>query len=128
MRKPPLDEQRRLLIRQILRELNVRSSDIEASAVISTDGLVIAAALGSADPDRFGAMCSALLALAQRAVHEVDRGALRQVLVEADNGSILLNQVGEDAVLAVSTRPTLQLGMVFLDAKRTAMRLSKALA
>ena len=42
---------------QVLEDLNSSSSDIEASALISNDGLVIASALPAGiDDDRVGAM------------------------------------------------------------------------
>lgn len=116
------------MVRSILRGLNASSAEIEATAAISGDGLVIASVLGEgADPDRFGAMCASLLALANRAAQEVARGRLRQVLVEGENGTMLLVQAGDDVVLAVAARPTVNLGMVFIEAKRTALRVADAL-
>ncbi|BAU48386.1 hypothetical protein SVA_1832 [Sulfurifustis variabilis] len=108
-------------LRPVLRRLNSLSADIEASAVISGDGLTIASVLGEGiDADRFGAMCASLLALADRAAQEIARGQLKQVLIEGENGTMLLVQAGPDAVLAVAARVTINLGMVFLEAKRTA--------
>jgi len=49
------------------------------------------------------------------------------VLVEGENGTMLLVQAGDDAVLAVAARPTVNLGMVFIKAKRTALRVADAL-
>lgn len=109
------------LIRPILRRLNSISNDIEASAVISGDGLSIAAVLGDdVDPDRFGAMCASLLALADRTAKEISRGELKQVLVEGTTGSMLVVRVSEMAVLAVASRPTVNLGRVFLEARKVA--------
>lgn len=123
------DSPQRKMVRSILRTLNAWSADVEATAVISNDGLVIASVLGEgADPDRFGAMCASLLALADRAAQEIARGSLKQVLVEGDKGTMLLVQAGERAVLAVAARPTVNLGMVFIEAKRTAAKVQAALA
>ena len=109
------------LIRPILRRLNSISSDIEASAVISVDGLSIASVLGDGvDPDRFGAMCASLLALADRTAKEISRGDLKQVLVEGTTGSMLVVRISELAVLAVAARPTVNLGRVFLEARKVA--------
>lgn len=109
------------LIRPILRRLNSISNDIEASAVISGDGISIAAVLGdNVDPDRFGAMCASLLALADRTAKEISRGDLKQVLVEGTKGSMLVVRVSEMAVLAVASRPTVNLGRVFLEARKVA--------
>jgi len=117
------------LLRPVLRTLNASSEDIEASAVVSGDGLTIAAVLGEGvDPDRFGAMCASLLALAARAAQEISRGQLKQVLVEGERGTMLLVHAGEDAVLAVAARPTKNLGMVFLEARRSAQKVLETLA
>ncbi len=123
------DEVRRKLIRSILRTLNASSTDIEASATISSDGLVIASVLGEGvDSDRFGAMCASLLALANRAAQEISRGALKQVLIEGDKGTMLLVQAGTDAVLAVAARPTVNLGMVFIEARKVAQKIHGVLS
>lgn len=112
----------------VLRALNSASADIEASAVISGDGLTLASVLGEGvDADRFGAMCASLLALADRAAQEIARGTLKQVLVEGDRGVMLLVYAGDAAVLAVAARPTVNLGMVFLEARKTALKVQAAM-
>ena len=115
-------------LRPILRELNASSGDIEASAVITGDGLALAWVLDdSVDKDRFAAMCASLLALADRAAQEISRGALHQVLVEGEKGTMLLVHAGRDAVLAVAAKPTVKLGMVFLEAKKVASKIELAM-
>lgn len=109
------------LLKPILRAFNSASGDIEASAIISTDGLTMAAVLADeVDHDRFGAMCASLLALANRAAQEISRGKLKQVLIEGDKGIMLLVYAGHSAVLAVAAKPTVNLGKVFIDARKTA--------
>lgn len=110
-------------LRSSLRALNGLSEDIEASAVISGDGLTLASVLDDdVDADRFGAMCASLLALAQRAGAEIARGELKQVLVEGDKGTMLLVSAGPDAVLAVATRPTINLGKIFIETRKIASK------
>jgi predicted regulator of Ras-like GTPase activity (Roadblock/LC7/MglB family) len=122
------DAARASMIRSVLRGLNSLSAEIEASAVISADGLVVAAVLGEGtDHDRFGAMCASLLALADRAAQEIGRGRLKQVLVEGELGTMLLVHAGSDAVLAVAARPTINLGMVFLEARKVAQKIASML-
>lgn len=53
-------------------------------------------------------MCASLLALADRAAREVDRGRLRQVILDGTGGPMLLTQAGDTAVLAVAAAPTVQ--------------------
>ena len=117
-------EVRASALRSVLRELNASSTDIEASACISSDGYSIASVLGQGvDADRFGAMCASLLALAHRAAQEIQRGTLKLVLVEGEQGVMLLVQAGADAILAVAAKPSKNLGMIFLDSKKVAQKL-----
>jgi len=122
------DDQKGKALRPILRAFNGASKDIEASAVISSDGFSLAWVLDeSVDPDRFGAMCASLLALANRAAQEISRGELKQVLIEGTKGTMLLVYAGEDAVLAVAARPTVNLGMVFIEARKVAHNIKEML-
>ncbi len=115
-------------VRSILRELNATSSDVEASAAITTDGFIIGAVLGDGvDADRFAAMCASLLALAERAAEEVARGRLKQLLIEGTSGLMLLVHAGNDAVLAVASKPSVNLGMVFIETRKSAARIKALL-
>ena len=115
-------------LKPILTSLNGSSSHIESSAVMSRDGLGIASVLGdSVDPDRLGAMCAALLGLADTTAKELDRGDLRQVLLHGSKGFILISHVGKKAVLAVASKPGTNLGMVLVEAKKTANKIEAIL-
>lgn len=115
-------------LRPILRAFNGSSSEIEASAVITSDGYTLAWVLDeSVDPDRYGAMCASLLALSNRAAQEISRGELKQVMIEGNKGTMLLVYAGNDAVLALATKPTANLGMVFIEARKTAQKIKDIL-
>ena len=116
------------MLTSILAELNGSSADIEASAVVSTDGLMMAALLpGNMDEDRVGAMSAALLSLGDRTAKELARGGLEQVLIKGDKGYILMTHAGEDAVLTVLAKPQAKLGLIFLDVKRAAESVGKVI-
>ncbi len=116
------------MLTSILSELNGSSADIEASAIVSTDGLMMAALLPSSmDEDRVGAMSAALLSLGDRTAKELARGGLEQVLIKGDKGYILMTYAGEDAVLTVLAKPQAKLGLIFLDVKRAAESVSKVI-
>ncbi len=115
--------------RSVLRELNASSPEIEASAAITTDGFIIGSVLGDdIDQDRFAAMCASLLALADRAADEISRGELKQVMIEGSAGVMLLVHAGEDAVLALSVKPTASLGRIFIEARKSAANIHNVLA
>jgi uncharacterized protein len=109
-----------LLVRR-LRDLQMSTPDIEASAVVSVDGLTIASSLpGGIEEDRVSAMSAAMLSLGDRIAQELGRGNLVQVYVKGEHGFVILSAVGEDAVLTVLAREDAKLGLVFFDMKRCA--------
>lgn len=111
-----------------LRDLQAGTPDIEASAVVSVDGLIMASSLPSGvDEDRISAMSAAMLSLGDRIASELSRGKLERVYISGDAGIIVLMAVGEEAVLTVLARSTAKLGLIFLDARRTAEDLEELL-
>ena len=109
-----------------LRDLQTSSTDVEASALVSVDGLIMASALPpDVEEDRVSAMSAAMLSLGERIAAELGRGTLDQVYIRGDSGYVLLLDVGEEAVLTVLARKDAKLGMLFLDMKRAAADLSK---
>lgn len=111
--------------RGLLRALQASSDKVQATALVSHDGLTLASVLSSeVNADRFGAMCASLLALATRAAGEVDRGELRQIILDGAHGPLLLTRAGNTGVLAVAAAPNANLGKVILDTRKTAAELS----
>lgn len=112
----------------VLTELNGTSADIEASGVISTDGLMMASVLPAGlDEDRVGAMSAAMLSLGDRTAQELNRGELEQVLIKGDSGYVLMTYAGNEAVLTVMAKPNAKLGLIFLDVKRAAESITELL-
>ncbi|MCK4763539.1 MAG: roadblock/LC7 domain-containing protein [Candidatus Aminicenantes bacterium] len=115
-------------ITEVLKDLESSTKDIEASAVVSDDGFIIASILPpDIDEDRVGAMSAAMLALGERAVRELSRGELEQTYVKGKEGYVILTAVGEMAVLTTIVSEQAKLGLVFLEMKRTAEELLKIL-
>jgi len=109
-----------------LRDLRVSTPDIEASAVVSVDGLIIASDLpADVEEDRVSAMSAAMLSLGERIAGELGRGLLDQVYIRGDNGYVILMSVGEEAVLTSLARQDAKLGLVFLDMRRAATDLAR---
>jgi predicted regulator of Ras-like GTPase activity (Roadblock/LC7/MglB family) len=109
-----------------LKDLQISTPDVEASAVVSVDGLIIASALPpDVEEDRVSAMSAAMLSLGERIASELGRGMLDQVYIRGANGYVILSSVGEEAVLTVLARKDAKLGLVFLDMRRAAEDLSR---
>jgi uncharacterized protein len=109
-----------------LRELQASSPDIEASAIVSVDGLSIASALPQGvEEDRVSAMSAAMLSLGERIASELGRGSLEQVYIKGEKGYVVLMSVGQDAVLTALAREQAKLGLIFLDMRRATEDLAK---
>jgi len=109
-----------------LRDMQVSSPDIEASAVVSVDGLPIATALPrEVEEDRVSAMSAAMLSLGERIASELGRGNLSEVQIKGEKGFVILQSLGSEAVLTVLAREGAKMGLVLLDMRRAVDDLSK---
>ena len=123
------DESYEKAINSVLKSLNSVSEHIEASSVMSRDGISVASVLSEGvDPNRLGAMCASLLSLGDTTAKELDRGKVKKLLLEGENGYILIIHIGNKAVLGIVTRPNANLGMVFVEAKKTALQILNILS
>jgi predicted regulator of Ras-like GTPase activity (Roadblock/LC7/MglB family) len=121
-----LAKSRTELMVERLRDLQVSSPDVEASAVVSVDGLTMASALPrEVEEDRVSAMSAAMLSLGERIASELGRGTLEQVYIRGQTGYVILMSVGEEAVLTVLAREQAKLGLLFLDMRRAAQDLTR---
>ena len=113
-------------IQEILRNLRSVSPDIIGSAMVSTDGFIIASLLpNEIDEELVSGMAAALLGVGERIAHELMGGAMEQTYVRGRQGYVILNAVGQEALLIVLTTPDAKLGLVFLDIRRRVADLSK---
>ena len=112
-------------VTRTLKALRGASAEVEACALISHDGHIVACRMSpEVDADRFGAMCASLLALASRAASEVDRGELRQIILDGSRGPVILIRAGEAGVLAVAATRAALLGKLLLEVRRAAQALA----
>jgi uncharacterized protein len=109
-----------------LKQMQSSSPDIEASAIVSIDGLTIASVLPQGvEEDRVSAMSAAMLSLGERIANELGRSALEQIYIKGKLGYVVLMSVGNDAVLTVLASEQAKLGLIFLDIRRAAEDLTK---
>lgn len=122
------EQPRANLLVEILQDLQASSSGIQASAVVSVDGLTIASALPrDVQEDRVAAMSAAMLSLGERISSELGRGELDQVYIKGEMGYVLLLSVGEDAVLTTLAKANAKLGLIFLDMKRAVEQITEVI-
>ena len=111
-----------------LQELQMNTPDVEATILVSVDGLTMASSLpGGTEEDRIAAMSAAMLSLGERIASELGRGMLDEVYVKGEQGYVVLRAVGEEAVLTVLARQKTKLGLLFLDMRRASTDLAAIL-
>ena len=112
-------------LQQILENLATGTPDILGAAVVSEDGLLIARVLPTqAEEASVGGMASVLLRLGSRVSSELSLGGMKQVMINGDDGNVLMVEAGEGALLMVLMQRRAALGLIFLDVGRA----SKAIA
>lgn len=106
---------------QRLRDLRGTLPDVQASAVVSSDGLIVASDLPSGvEDDNVSAMSAAMLSLGDRIAEELGRGSLDQVYIHGKEGYVVLMSAGEEAVLTVLARKEAKLGLILYDVRKAA--------
>jgi hypothetical protein len=111
-----------------LLELQSSSGDIEACAVVSEDGLIMASSLPQGTEEtRVAAMCAAMLSMGERTIKELKRGKLEQLFAKGDNGYVITMQSGAHVDLLALARKDAKLGLIFFDLAKTAERVKTIL-
>jgi predicted regulator of Ras-like GTPase activity (Roadblock/LC7/MglB family) len=104
-----------------LSNFQTASSDVEATAVVSEDGLIMASLLPRGlEEAQIAAMSAAMLTIGTRTARELKRGKVEQIFVKGSDGYVVIMAAGAHAVLLGLARKDAKLGLVFLDASRAA--------
>jgi hypothetical protein len=109
-------------------DLLAQAPEVEAAAVVSFDGLPMASALpATMDEDRVAAMSAALLSLGERAAEGLGRGALNQVYIEGETGTVFLVAAEDEAVVVAVAARGAKVGMMLYEVRRAAEAVADAL-
>lgn len=107
-------------LNKVLKSLQSDSPGIEACALISEDGLLIASALPQdLDETRVGGMSATLVNLGTRAATELRRGEVREVIVRGEAGCAVMIHAGRGTVLLALATESTPLGLIFFDMRET---------
>ena len=115
-------------IAEVLRGLRISSPEIIGAAVVSIEGFIISAvAPAEIDEELVGGMAAALLGVGERISGELMRAPMEQTYVKSEKGYVILNSVGEDAVLVLLVTKEAKLGLIFLELRRMIPELLKVI-
>lgn len=108
-------------IQQALEKLKATSNDIEAAALVSQEGFIIASVLSeNLGEESVAALTASFQGLAERSAEELGKGRPRQFFLQADLGYIVVMEVTKDAFLTVLSNRFGKPGMLLLDMRRGA--------
>ena len=110
----------------VLKELQGKAMDIVGTAVIRTNGLVIASALPTESNERMiAAMSAALLGTSKRAAETLfEEGDFKSLNLELDKGNMFLMGAGR-VILVVITKKEPNIGLVTLEMEDSSKKISE---
>lgn len=115
-------------LNKVLLDLQASSGAIEACAVVSEDGLILASSLPQGiEESRVAAMCAAMLSIGERTVSELKRGNLEQLFAKGDNGYFVATKAGNHVVLLAIACKDAKLGLIFFDLSKTSDKIRNIL-
>jgi predicted regulator of Ras-like GTPase activity (Roadblock/LC7/MglB family) len=111
---------------ELLRKMEAVNAEIQGSAIVSVQGLPICSVLARDVNDGIvSAMSAAILSVSERAVEELARGDLKRILIEGNDGIIILSKAGQNAILCTLCKANASLGMVFLNIQSVSRKISE---
>ncbi|MDP6627616.1 MAG: roadblock/LC7 domain-containing protein [Methanopyri archaeon] len=102
--------------------------DIEASAIVSRDGLLMASDMATGiNAETFAAMSATMLGAAETAASELGRGLPDRVIVESEETKLIAIGTGPKALLVVMTSPEAGLGLILIELGKAADKIKMIL-
>lgn len=115
-------------IRDVLRTLRQASADIIGSAILTSDGFVVASLLPSElDEELVSGMAATLIGVGERISKEMMNSDLEQVYVRSAAGYVIANALTDQEVLVVLTTRQVKLGLIFMELRQRTAELTRLL-
>jgi len=106
-------------IEEKLKQFERSIPGVEASALVSIDGLMLASALPpGVSEDKIAAMSAALLSISERINEELERGSFEMGLVIGEKGFVCVMGVTPEALLVTLTSKDVRLGLLLYEMRR----------
>jgi predicted regulator of Ras-like GTPase activity (Roadblock/LC7/MglB family) len=112
-------------VKKLLEELEGKISDIIGTAVIRTNGLVIASALpGEANERMIAAMSAALLGTSKRSAEALFKGHFKSLNLELDKGNMFLIGAGRVILVAITSKEP-NIGLITLEMEDSSKKIER---
>ncbi|WP_048190619.1 roadblock/LC7 domain-containing protein [Methanobacterium sp. SMA-27] len=106
----------------------IKVGQIKACGIVSKEGLLINSITPpDVDARIFSALCSTIMGAAEAASGQMITGAVSQISVKTEKGTIVLLPAGIKAILTVLTDPEAQIGLIFFEMENRAAQVDEIL-
>lgn len=117
---------RAVQLTQILDDLRRRTPGVHGAAIVSSEGLIVAAGLPEdVDGDQLAAVAGSLLSMGQKACNQLGQGKLGRLLVEGENNTTIVVDANPQVALAVVAEKEAKLGLIFLEIQRVGKKVAE---
>lgn len=114
-------------LEDILRKLSA-VGDVEGTAVVSRDGLLIADALPkNIDTEIFSSMSATMHGAGETAISELKKGVCQLTMAESDQSLVVSLGVNPTLLLVALANKKVNLGLLRVEMKKTATQVEKML-
>lgn len=111
-------------IKQQLNELKAEMPEIEGIAVLTKEGLPIASIFSTIDPAILSAITATLNNVSEKAMEELQKGLLETVIVQGEQGHLVVQGIGTSAVIAVLASKSAKPGLIYILVNRVSNKLA----
>lgn len=96
-------------------------NDITGAAVVSMDGILLAARVGGdVNTDRVAAVAATMIGVTRRVSNEIKIGEIEETIIKARDGLFMVLPASDQSLLAINLRQGANLGLVRLEARDAA--------
>ena len=115
-------------LKETLLGLRMSAPEIIGSAIVNTDGFIVASTLPSEiDEELVGGMAAALQGVGARISQDLMRDDMEQVYVRSPKGYVVMNAITKEHSLALLVTREAKLGLIFLELRGAVEDLSRSL-
>jgi len=111
-------------LKQTLKEILHKHREIEGLSIVSSEGLPIVSLLPQEiDEIVISAITATLISVGEKANLQLNKGFLQRVILEGDNGYIIITSIDENTLLTAFTSKRVKLGLIFLALQEAVQKL-----
>ena len=128
-KQSPLSKAEKGQLIEFLRGMSRLDRFLEASAVVTRDGTLLASAHSTrAKPEMMSTISSALYGIGEDSIRAISGGKIRLVTIIAEQCVLMLSPINEDTILLLVTSPKSNLGLLHMQSELVAQNIAKFLA